>query len=185
MDDEIKGIPRRYTEDEWRELTKKRTKGIHPIVKQLALLVSVMVGVALAVSAYTGSSQTITVTGTVGGDPGFVVEFREGGSSTWTQALTLNLGTVERGSGICKKIYVRWHDSDPSTSTATVASFNTANLVNVENIQLYGGSSNDPFVGHVLNENDEYFFHLVAHVPHSTNIGDNVSFELVINFQTG
>ncbi|MHA1290306.1 MAG: hypothetical protein ACTSPB_23230 [Candidatus Thorarchaeota archaeon] len=185
MDDEIKGIPRRYTEDEWRELTKKKTKGIRPIFKQLALLVSVMIGVALAVSAYTGSSNTIVVSGTVGGDPNFVVEFREEGSSTWTQTLSLDYGVVERGTNVDKKIYIRWHDSDPSTSVATVTSFDATNLVNVENIRLYGGSSSDPFVGHVLSESNEYFFHLVAYIPLTVNIGDSVSFDLTINFQTG
>jgi len=180
MDDEIKGIPRRYTEDEWRELTKKKAKSIHPIVKQLALLVSVMVGVALAVSAYTGSSNSIGVSGRVSGTPEFHLFFYDGGQ--WSESMSITLGDVVKGSIVTKHIVFKWNDDDAGTTSAEMLQYTLSNANNLEVVGIYYTNAGLNAIGHSFGEGIANDLWIKFRVPDDSEIGGNISGDLVLNF---
>ena len=183
MDDEVKGIPRRYTEDEWRELTKKKAKGIHPIVKQLALLVSVMVGVALAVSALS-SEDGFDISGKVIGDPNFVLEVYDEDSSSWVPAE----GYIFEDINACPnqwvgyEIKIRWHDN----SADTIATVVRAEIRNPQNIEEYllKVPNEGWFEGYSINENEECVLRIEIKPPSDAIINENISGHLYILFET-
>ena len=180
MDDEIKGIPRRYTEDEWRELTKKKAKGIHPIVKQLALLVSVMVGVALAVSAYTGTSSEVSVSGQVAGDSGFCVYFCNGGY--WQETLNIDFGNVEAGDDVTREIAVRWNDSNINTSSATLTGVNLTSANNLSFVSIESPIGTN-VIGQSFDEDAVIYLWLTFHIDDNAQVGETVSGNIILEFE--
>ncbi|MHA1290330.1 MAG: hypothetical protein ACTSPB_23350, partial [Candidatus Thorarchaeota archaeon] len=180
-DDEIKGIPRRYTEDEWRELTKKKAKGIRPIFKQLALLVSVMIGVALAVSAYS-SSGSIGVSGVVANSipptPNFNIDFRD---IDGYSVDTIDIGSMEKGETKKYTLKIYWTDPPTYNGSAILTNVYLQNAQNVElvKVEFYGENAIGLSYGEGMMHPIDVFFK----VPSNATSGENISGTLIFEFE--
>ncbi|MHA1289723.1 MAG: hypothetical protein ACTSPB_20255 [Candidatus Thorarchaeota archaeon] len=172
MDDEIKGIPRRYTEDEWRELTKKKAKGIRPIFKQLALLVSVMIGVALAVSAYTDSGS-VGISGQVVGSSFFNIEVYDEDTQTWVSDYVIQAGQIVSGQTKQFNLKIRWSDN----TIYTKAKCTGCHLVNTTGLSM----CSIDISGQTLNEGQSY--DVILSVTASGQSFSPISGEIMIDFE--
>lgn len=142
------GIPRRYTEKQWKKLTQKESKGIPSIFKKVGLLISVMVGVALAVSALYSSSGAIGLNGHVNAATMFEIEVFDTQTQQWESNWTLNEIEITSGQTEQYNIRIRWTDN----TTCTQAKCLGCHLENSSGLS----ACHVNIVGQILNEGQAY-----------------------------